>query len=201
VEVSEHRLASISRPTIQKTQFHFDEAPKAMSFGDAGETFPQLNLRRDRATRVVVFDLAPLRDLLRRNGLTMEQVYGLSQEGLRDLLLAWYIECVGRGRQCSAEITAAVRDMRAENPSYRVVIRPVCATPEVITPKQALKHQSEPMAKGQKRVGLFEAIRANYRDFLREEGDVTVEKPYAVPSGPAVHLRPSRFRSAGLKEA
>ena len=45
-------------------------------------------------------------------------------------------------------------------------------------------------------MGLFEAIRANYRNFLREEGDVEVEKPYVVPSGPALHLRPVRFRRA-----
>jgi len=124
------------------------------------------------------------------------------QEGLRDLLLAWYLECIGRGGQCSAEITAAVREMRAENPSYRVVIRPVCNS-EAVTPAQAMRHlpESATNAEGQKRVGLFAAIRANYRDFLREEGNIEVEKPYTVPSGPALHLRPSRFRQPGLREA
>ena len=199
MEISEHRLASVSRPMLEKKQYRLDEMPRSVTFADAGEKFPQLNLRRDRATRVVVFDLAPMREQLRRNGLTMKSVYELSQEGLRDLLLAWYIECISRGGQCSAEITAAVRELRAENPSYSVVIRPVCNSLEGVTPAQAMKprHEPEPMAPERKRrVGLFEAIRANYRDFLREEGDVEVEKPYMVPSGPAVHLRPSRFRRA-----
>jgi len=189
------------QPTMTRTQFRFDEAPSSMSFASAEVKFPQLNLRRDRATRVVVFDLAPLREQLRRNGISMESIYEMSQEGLRDLLLAWYIECTSRGGQCSAEITAAVREMRAENPSYRLVIRPVCNSLEGVTPAQALRHQPEPAAEGHKRVGLFQAVRANYRDFLREEGDIEVEKPYTVPSGPAVHLRPTRFRQAGLKEA
>jgi len=201
MEISEHRLASISRPTLQRKQYRFDEISPNVSFADAAEKFPQLNLRRDRATRVVIFDLAPLRDQLRRTGLSMQSVNEMSQEGLRDLLLAWYIECTSRGGQCSAEITAAVREMRAENPTYRVVIRPVCNSLEGVTPAQALRHQPEPAAEGHKRVGLFEAIRANYRDFLSEEGDVEVEKPYTVPSGPALHLRPTRFRQAGLKEA
>jgi len=196
MEISEHRLASVSRPTMAKKQFSFDELPRSVSFADPAAKFPQLNLRRDRATRVVVFDLAPLREQLRSNGLSMETVYEMSQDGLRDLLLAWYIECTSRGGYCSAEITAAVREMRAENPTYSVVIRPVCNSLEGVTPAQALRHQPEPIAEGQKRVGLFEAIRANYRDFLREEGDVEVEKPYTVPTGAAVHLRPSRFRQA-----
>ena len=196
MEISEHRLASVSRPTIEKKQYRFEELSPNVSFADAAEKFPQLNLRRDRATRVVIFDLAPLREQLRRNGISMESVNEMSQEGLRDLLLAWYIECTSRGGHCSAEITAAVREMRAENPSYRVVIRPVCNSPEGMTPAQALRHQPEPAAEGHKRVGLFEAIRANYRDFLREEGDIEVEKPYTVPSGPALHLRPVRYRRA-----
>ena len=201
MEISEHRLASVSRPTLERKQYRFDELPRNVSFADAAEKFPQLNLRRDRATRVVIFDLAPLREQLRRNGISMESVNDMPQEGLRDLLLAWYIECTSRGGQCSAEITAAVREMRAENPTYRVVIRPVCNSLEGVTPAQALRHQPEPAAEGHKRVGLFEAIRANYRDFLREEGDIEVEKPYTVPSGPALHVRPTRFRQTGLKEA
>ena len=196
MEISEYRLASVSRPSLEKKQYRFDELPGNVSFVEPEVKFPELNLRRDRATRVVVFDLAPLRDQLRRSSLSMESVCEMSQEGLRDLLLAWYIECKSRGGQCSAEVTAAVREMRAENPTYSVVIRPVCNSPEGVTPAQALRHLPEPAAKGHKRVGLFEAIRANYRDFLREEGDVEVEKPYMVPSGPAVHLRPSRFRRA-----
>jgi hypothetical protein len=205
MEISEHRLASVSRPVAQAPA---TDSPRwerrSVKFEEPEIAFPKLNLRRDRATRVVVFDLAPMREQLRRNGLTMEAIYELSQEGLRDLLLAWYIECVGRGGQCSAEITAAVREMRAETPTYSVVIRPVCNVPEGVTPAQALKPRHEPATaavEGKKRVGLFAAIKANYRDFLREEGDIEVEKPYEVPSGPALHLRPVRFRQSGLKEA
>jgi len=194
MEISEYRLASVSRPSLEKKQYRFDELPGNVSFVEPEVKFPQLNLRRDRATRVVVFDLAPLRDQLRRSGLSMESVCEMSQEGLRDLLLAWYIECKSRGGQCSAEVTA-------ENPTYSVVIRPVCNSPEGVTPAQALRHLPEPAAKGHKRVGLFEAIRANYRDFLREEGCIEPEKQYVVPSGPALHLRPTRFRQSGLKEA
>jgi hypothetical protein len=204
MEISKYRLASVSRPTLEKKQYRRDEMPPSVSFADAGDKFPQLNLRRDRATRVVVFDLAPLREQLRLNGLTMEAIYELSQEGLRDLLLAWYIECMSRGGQCSAEISAAVREMRAENPSYRVVIRPVCNLPEGFKPAQALKHRQEAApraAERKRRVGLIAAIKANFIDFLCEDGDIEVEKPYEVPSGPALHLRPSRFRQAGLKEA
>jgi hypothetical protein len=171
-----------------------------MTFAEPEVAFPKLNLRRDRATRVVVFDLAPMREQLRRNGLTMQSIYEMSQEGLRDMLLAWYIECIGRGGQCSAEISAAVREMRAANPSYSVVIRPVCNAPEGFKPAEALKPQHEVVPEdrpeGTGRVGLFEAIRANYRDFLREETAWESEKPYVVPSGPALHLRPTRFRRA-----
>lgn len=172
------------------------ESPLPVSFAGTAKDFPQLNLRRDRATRVVIFDLAPMREQLRRNGLSMESIYQLSQKGLRELLLAWYLECIGRGGQVSAEIAAAVREIRAENPTYRVVIRPVCNSPEPLKPAEALKPRYEPRPEGHRRVGLFEAIQANWRDFLREEGDVEVEKPYVVPSGPALHLRPVRFRRA-----
>jgi len=203
MEVSEYRLASVSRPTLERKQFRFDELPRNMSFAEPEVKFPQLNLRRDRATRVVVFDLAPMRDQLRRNGLSMQSVYELSQEGLRDLLLAWYIECIGRGGQCSAEITAAVREMRAANPTYRLVIRPVCSSSEGFKPAEALKprHEAPLMADGSRPVGMFAAMKAKITDFLCEDGDIEVEKPYVVPSGPAMHLRPSRFRRAGLKEA
>jgi hypothetical protein len=185
-------------PQLAKTVDSRSESPQSVSFTDPEMKFPQLNLRRDRATRVVIFDLAPMREQLRRNGLSMESIYELSQKGLRELLLAWYLECIGRGGQCSAEIMAAVREIRAENPTYRVVIRPVCNSPESVTPAEALKPRHEPAAEGHHRVGLFEAIRANYRNFLREEGDVEVEKPYTVPSGPALHLRPVRFRRAAV---
>src|ERR1700679_2673450 len=109
MEVSEYRLASVSRQMPEKKQLGPDQPSHTVSFSDPELKFPQLNLRRDRATRVVVFDLAPLREQLRRNGISMEAVYEMSQDGLRDLLLAWYIECTSRGGYCSAEITAAVR--------------------------------------------------------------------------------------------
>jgi len=205
MEISEHRLASISRPAVQ------EEAPesprwsrRSVTFTEPEVAFPKLNLRRDRGTRVLVFDLAPMREHLRRNGLSMETVYEMSQEGLRELLLAWYIECISRGGQCSAEITAAVREMRAADPTYRVVIRPVCNSLEGVTPAQALKHRPEPTPQAtsrKRRVGLLEAIKANFWDFLCEDGDIEAEKPYVVPTGPALHVRPTRFRRAGLKEA
>jgi hypothetical protein len=205
MEISEYRLASVSRPTMQVTSMpvttmqSIHEEPLAdelsnVSFADPGVKFPQLNLRRDRATRVVVFDLAPMREQLRRNGLSMESVYELSQEGLRELLLAWYLECIGRGGQCSAEITAAVREIRAENPTYSVVIRPVWNAPEGFKASQALKPQHEVVAERPHRVGLFEALTTKFADFLCEDGDIEVEKPYTVPDGPALHLRPARFR-------
>jgi hypothetical protein len=193
----EDGFAAAPQPEMQgKTTDGSNKAPRNVSFADPAMKFPQLNLRRDRATRVVIFDLAPMREQLRRSGLSMESVYQLSQKGLRELLLAWYLECIGRGGPVSAEIAAAVREIRAENPTYRVVIRPVCNSPESLTPAEALKPRHEPAAEGHRRVGLLEAIQANWRDFLREEGDVEVEKPYVVPSGPALHLRPVRFRRA-----
>jgi hypothetical protein len=205
MEIPEHRLASASRPAAQ---VQAADSPgwehRSVTFSEPEVAFPKLNLRRDRATRVVVFDVAPMREQLSRSGLTMEAIYELSQEGLRDLLLAWYIECISRGGQCSAEITAAVREMRAANPIYSVVIRPVCNSPEGVSPAQALMHRPEdvPQAPERKRrVGLFETIRANFIDFLCEDGDIEAEKPYVVPSGPALHLRPVRFRRDGLKEA
>ena len=57
------------------------------------------------------------------------------------------------------------------------------------------------MADGSRRAGLFAAMKAKFTDFLCEDGDIEVEKPYTVPNGPAMHVRPSRFRRAGLKEA
>jgi hypothetical protein len=195
MEISEHRLASVSRPVMQVTKMgRVTEEPHSINFADPDTKFPQLNLRRDRATRVVVFDLAPMREQLRRNGLSMESIYELSQEGLRVLLLAWYLECIGRGGQCSAEITAAVREIRAENPTYSVVIRPVCTSAEAFKPAQALKPRHEPAPARPHRVGLIEALRTRFADFLCEDGDIEVEKPYKVPEGPALHLRPSRFR-------
>jgi len=197
MEIPEKRLASIARPAMKVITVPINnEPPRSVSFADPGMKFPELNLRRDRATRVVVFDLAPMRELLRRNGLSMESIHEISQEGLRELLLAWYIECVARGGQCSPEITAAVREIRSDNPTYRVVIRPVCNASEAFKPAEALKPQQEPTQGNISRVGLFEAIRANYRDFLREESAWEVEKPYEVPSGPALHVRPPRFRRA-----
>jgi len=204
MELNESRLASISRPAppVEATESPSWER-RSMSFADAGEDFPKLNLRRDRATRVVVFDLAPMREQLRRNGLSMESIYEMSQEGLRELILAWYIECISRGGHCSAEITAAVREIRSANPTYQLVIRPVCNSLEGFKPSQALKPQHVPVtaAEGRRRVGLFAAMKTKFADFICEDGDIEVEKPYVVPSGPALHLRPSRFRRAGLKQA
>jgi hypothetical protein len=197
MEIPEHRLAAIARPAMKVITIpRNDESPRSVSFADPGMKFPELNLRRDRATRVVVFDLAPMRELLRRNGISMESIHELSQEGLQELLLAWYIECVARGGQCSPEITAAVREIRSDNPTYRVVVRPVFNASEGFKPAAALKPQQEPVQESISRVGLLEAIRANYRDFLREESAWEVEKPYEVPSGPALHMRPTRFRRA-----
>jgi len=199
----EEAPAATAEPRMQVTTSASSMSTHSISFSGPELKFPQLNLRRDRATRVVVFDLAPLREQLRRNGISMESMYELSQEGLRELLLAWYIECIGRGGQCSAEITAAVREMRAANPTYRLVIRPVCSSSEGFKPAEALKprHEAPLMADGSRPVGMFAAMKAKITDFLCEDGDIEVEKPYVVPSGPAMHLRPSRFRRAGLKEA